>query len=169
MGLLVCRVERIDFSHHWWHHRYIVLTVVSVYTALLPVSFILFCFWLYFTPLPEVSFQKNKCHYIVNTSGFFGEKNYKTLKNEINKQKLIKRWGVCFSRRSQKTAFKLLVLLHTYITNFYIYMLLIHVYYVILKRIISNITNTGKVNSCIPEVICFTSSHFSHLFSKLSS
>lgn len=42
------------------------------------------------SPFPSwVSFQKKKkCHYIVNTSGFFWrKKNNKTLKNQINEQK----------------------------------------------------------------------------------
>lgn len=81
-------------------HGFIAWSVKSIKTVL-PVSFIFtfvilfvcFCLWLYFIPplpsLLESHFKQNKCHYIVNTSGFFWRKKNtnKTLKNQINEQK----------------------------------------------------------------------------------
>lgn len=71
-------------------------SVKSIRTAL-PVCFICIlsvCFLfmaVFYPPLPsllESHFKQNKCHYIVNTSGFFWrKKNNKTLKNQINEQK----------------------------------------------------------------------------------
>lgn len=91
--LVVCRVEDSESAVtvlRLCKCMYDTIDILSWHLYQLTQLYCLFFYFFFFLGCilsllpPKCHFKQNKCHYIVNTSGFFGEKTpNKTLKNQI--------------------------------------------------------------------------------------